>query len=68
MADSKKWYESKILWAAVVTILLGLVPLLADLFKVIIPQSIEVATAVLTFISGFLTLIFRVLFTNQPIV
>jgi hypothetical protein len=68
MSDGKPWYKSKILWAALFTIVLGLIPLLLDLFKIIIPQSIELATAILTFISGALTLIFRVLFTNQAVV
>jgi hypothetical protein len=65
--EPKKWYTSKILWVAVVMIILGAIPLVADLLKVVMPQSLEVATAILTFISGILTLVFRVLFTNQPI-
>jgi hypothetical protein len=68
MIEGKPWYRSKILWMAVLTIALGLIPLLMDLFKIIIPQSFELATAILTFISGALTLIFRVMFTNQPVV
>jgi hypothetical protein len=65
--DAKKWYTSKILWAAVVTIVLGAIPLIADLLRIVMPQSLEVATAIMTFVSGICTLVFRVLFTNQPL-
>jgi hypothetical protein len=68
MIEGKPWYKSKILWMALLTIALGVIPLLLDLFKVIMPQAVELWTAVLTFVSGALTLIFRVFFTNQPVV
>ncbi len=49
------------------TISLGAIPLVADLLKVVIPQNLEVVTAILTFISGILTLVWRLFFTNQEI-
>jgi hypothetical protein len=63
----KPWYRSKILWAAVVTMLLGFVPLLLDFFKALPLFSVPVITAFLTLISGILTLIWRVFFTDQVI-
>jgi len=65
--EPKKWYQSKILWSAVVTILLGAVPLILDLLQVIAPETLSVVTALLTCISGMAILVFRVLFTNRPL-
>jgi hypothetical protein len=62
-----KFWQSKIFWAALVTILLGTIPLVADLLKVVIPQNLEVVTSILTFISGVLTLVWRLFFTSQVI-
>jgi hypothetical protein len=67
MITIKKWYQSKILWAAIVTILLGVVPLVLEFIKAVAPSSLTTAAAVFTLISGVLTLIWRVFFTNQPI-
>ena len=61
------FYQSKIFWAALVTILLGSIPLVSDLFKVVMPQSLQLVTAILTFISGILTMIWRLFFTTQAI-
>jgi hypothetical protein len=67
MQTTIKFYQSKIFWAAMLTIFLGAIPLLADFLKIVMPQSLEVVTAILTFVSGLLTLVFRVFFTNQVI-
>jgi hypothetical protein len=63
----KKWYTSKILWAAVVTMLLGIVPLVLDFFKAVPLFSFPMVSAALTLLSGILTLVWRLFFTNQPI-
>jgi ABC-type thiamin/hydroxymethylpyrimidine transport system permease subunit len=67
VAPIKKWYASKIVWASLITILLGMIPLVADLLKIVLPQSLEIVTAILTFASGILTLVWRLFFTVQPI-
>jgi hypothetical protein len=63
----KKWYTSKILWAAVVTMLLGIVPLVLDFNNSVPLVSIPFLSALLTLVSGILTLVWRLFFTNQPI-
>ncbi len=67
VAPIKKWYLSKIVWASLITVLLGVIPLVADLLKVVMPQALEQVTAFLTFASGLLTLTWRLFFTSQPI-
>jgi hypothetical protein len=61
----KKWYQSKILWAAVVTMLVGCVPLAYEFLKVVMPTYLVLISAATTLVSGLLTLVWRVFFTNQ---
>ncbi len=67
MVTSKKWYASKIFWASFVTILIGLVPLLLEFFRTVMPTSMTTIAAVLALISGVLTMIWRLFFTDQAI-
>ena len=67
MVQIKKWYQSKIFWASVVTILIGIVPLGLEFARTIAPNSVTTIAAVATLVSGALTLVWRVFFTDQPI-
>jgi hypothetical protein len=53
----KKWYQSKIFWAALVAILLGIVPLFLEFFKVVMPNYEVTIVAVATLINGILTML-----------
>jgi len=60
---TKKWYKSKLVWLGVIVTLQGVIPLVVDLLSkgAVSPADIGVA------LSGFLTVILRVWFTDAPI-
>jgi hypothetical protein len=58
----KPWYESKMVWVGVATVLLGVIPLVQEM---IAKGPIDV-NSVLTVISGAIVVILRV-WTNSPI-
>lgn len=64
---SKKWYQSKILWASVVVMLTGIIPLAFEFLKVVMPGYLVILSAAVTLVSGLLTLVWRVFFTDQVI-
>jgi hypothetical protein len=60
--ENKQWYESKLVWVGVATVLLGVIPLVQEMLAKG-PVSID---SVLTVISGAIVVILRV-WTNTPI-
>jgi hypothetical protein len=58
--ETKKWYQSKLIWLAIVTFLTALAPLVVDLVTALVPSTQTVATAIGGFAVGFLTVVFRV--------
>jgi anti-sigma-K factor RskA len=66
-ATSKPWWQSKIIWSSAVVILAGLIPLLTDLFKTVLPTAVPVVVAIITFLSGVVILIFRAFFSGTTL-
>ena len=56
----KSWYKSKIVWLGVITTLLGVLPLIDELFR----QSPITIPSIITLITGVLIVIVRVWFTD----
>jgi len=61
--ESKKWYQSKLVWLGILQTLIGSLGLVAELLQKAVIQPFD-----LVFLfSGILTIVIRVFFTNQPI-
>ena len=58
--DSKPWYQSKVIWLGVATVLVGIVPLAVQLAQAISPDNVTIETAVGAFLVGVLNIILRV--------
>lgn len=61
--ESKKWYQSKIVWMGVLQTLIGMLGLLAEFLK----ESEFSPMSVVVLVSGFLTVILRIWFTETVI-
>jgi hypothetical protein len=59
----KPWYQSKILWASVITFLIGVMGLVGEFLQ----KADYSPFAITLLLSGVLTFVFRVWFTDQPI-
>lgn len=59
----KKWYESKLVWLGVIQSLIGMLAVLGEYLS----KGDFSPVAVVTLVSGFLTVILRVWFTNTVI-
>ena len=60
--ETKKWYESKLVWLGVLVALQGIIPLVIDLVQ----KGQFDATGFLTLLSGIILVVLRVI-TNDPI-
>jgi hypothetical protein len=60
--ETKKWYQSKLVWMGVLTALLGIIPLVQEM----IDKGPVDTTAILTLVSGVIVIALRV-WTNSPI-
>jgi hypothetical protein len=58
----KPWYQSKIVLAGIVTTLISILPLVGELLN----QADITPTSIITLITGALTVIFRIWFTDVP--
>jgi hypothetical protein len=63
----KPWYESKTVWFNVITMLLGIIPIVGAFVKLIEPQTAVVIDGVLAMVAGIGNVILRVWFTTEPI-
>lgn len=61
------WYSSKIVWLGVISTLLGIIPLVNELVRVVAPGAIVTVDAVLALIAGVATVVARIWFTNSNI-
>ncbi len=61
--DTKKWYQSKLVWLGLILTLSGALPFASELVKAA-PISPE---AVISFVGGLLTVILRVWFCDTQI-
>ena len=64
--NTKPWYESKVIWLGVLTVIAGIVPLAVQLAAALSPDNTTVATAIGAFLIGVLNIILRV-GTNKTI-
>ena len=60
--ETKPWYESKLLWVGVLTVLLGIIPLVQEM---LLKGPIDL-NSILTVVSGAIVILLRV-WTNDPI-
>jgi hypothetical protein len=58
--ETIKWYQSKVIWIAVGTIVVGVVPLAVTLISAVAPDALTFATAIGAFIVGVINIILRV--------
>jgi antibiotic biosynthesis monooxygenase (ABM) superfamily enzyme len=63
----KPWYQSKLVWTGVLTTILGIAPLVATYVKLISPGAAMIADATVVLVSGIVTVILRVWFTDTAI-
>lgn len=63
----KKWYESKMAWLGIITTVLGVLPLIGVYVEAVAPEVAAVAGATIALISGVLTVVLRVWFTDTAI-
>jgi len=59
----KKWYLSKIVWAGILTVLIGAIPLVTEFLE----AGVYSPAAIGTVVTGVLVVIFRVWFTTEGI-
>ena len=60
---SKPWYQSKLVWAGVITAILSILPLV----QAYLASGQYDPSAIVGLVSGILTVVLRVGFTDQPI-
>jgi hypothetical protein len=60
--ETKKWYESKLVWVGIATCVLGIIPLIQEM----IAKGPVGVDSILTVISGAIVVILRV-WTDTPI-
>lgn len=65
--DAKPFYQSKLFWLGLITVIVGAAPLVVELVQTIVPDTQTVTTAVGSFAVGVLTIILRVYFTDTKI-
>jgi hypothetical protein len=65
--DTKKWYESKLVWLGIITTVLGCLPLIGVYVQAIAPEVALIVDATIALIAGILTVILRVWFTDTSI-
>jgi hypothetical protein len=65
--DAKPFYQSKLFWLGLITVIVGAAPLVVELVQTIVPDTQTVTTAVGSFVVGVLTIILRVYFTDTKI-
>jgi hypothetical protein len=65
--DTKKWYQSKLVWTGVLTTVLGILPLVATYVKLIAPTTALIVDGTVVLISGIATVVIRVWFTDTAI-
>jgi hypothetical protein len=65
--EAKSFWSSKINWGGMVTVLLGIIPIIATFVKLIAPNSAIIVDGAATMVVGVLIVIWRTFYTNQPI-
>ena len=67
VTPTKPWYASKVVWMGVITTLLGVLPLVNVYANVVAPQTVTIVAGTGALISGILTVILRVWFTDTAV-
>lgn len=65
--DTKKWYQSKLVWLGVLTTLLGIFPLVNVYIHAVAPGAELVVEATGAFLAGIITVVLRIWFTDTGI-
>jgi hypothetical protein len=60
--ELKPWWKSKLIWTGLAMSLMGILPLINDLVKVISPDSLIITQAIIVFAGGIITVLLRIWF------
>lgn len=60
--ELKPWWKSKLILTGIAMSLMGVLPLINELVKVISPDSLIVTQAIIVFVGGVITILLRVWF------
>lgn len=62
--NSKSFVQSKIDWAGILIVVLGVLPLVLDLINVVAPEAAVVAGAIVAFVGGLTVIVLRTWFSD----
>jgi hypothetical protein len=64
---TKTALQSKIVWAGLLSTLLAVLPIIAVFLKAVVPQWAVITDEALAMVTGILTVVWRIWFTNTTI-